>query len=474
MASQLEIEVGVPHVKSRINDIRNSSYNINIAFLDIMDNVAKGCQTKILYNHKDDDIKNIIIMDDDKEGFKNILNKGINNPLNMGHKNENRHKDDNSNSEYGIGLKSGGAFLGDKLTIYTRIKNDCYVKAILDFNKMCEEEEPIKSYEPTIYLIEKHEYKKNHLFEYGSTIIIDKLRHKLKHSIFGEIFKHQIKNTYNYQIKKYNKKIQYEDIDIRPNKLLEESPLCKKRMRTTTIYFDETFEKMYGVVFINGIFNTSYIRSDKKDDVVKDKNNYTGYESNKITIRTTSIYGSVFDENTRDRENIEEYEYPDDEYTETFKNHEGEYILPKTSCFIYRDNRCFGTYPFTNLKKSNDGYHNYTIHQIFYENKKYNLYFGVNSSKGNLVRRDCVLIKFIEDILKKIQNDLSTKKILESMKPKGEKPKKEEPKGTIVKRYKKGPLSDEEINQIVKQILNNKEEYKNNSHLKTLFNETFM
>lgn len=60
------------------------------------------------------------------------------------------------------------------------------------------------------------------------------------------------------------------------------------------------------------------------------------------------------------------------------------------------------------------------------------------------------------------------------MKPKGEKPKKEEPRGTIVKRYKKGPLSDEEINQIVKQILNNKEEYKNNSHLKSFFNETCM
>ena len=278
-------------------------------------------------------------------------------------------------------------------------------------------------------------------------------------------------NTYNYQIKEYNKKIQYEEIDIRPNKLLEESPLCKKRMRTTIIYFDKTFEKMYGVVFINGRFNTSYIRSDK-DNIKKDTKDYTGYESNKIIIKSTSIYGSKFDENTKDRENMREYEYPDDEYTETFKNHEGEYILPKTSCFIYRDNRCFGTYPFTNLK-SNDGYNNYTIHQIFYENKKYNLYFGVNSSKGNLVRRDCVLIKFIEDILKKIQNDLSTKKILESMKPKKEKPK-EEPKGTIVKRYKKGPLSDEEINQIIKQILDNKEEYKNNAHLKTLFNETFM
>ena len=138
------------------------------------------------------------------------------------------------------------------------------------------------------------------------------------------------------------------------------------------------------------------------------------------------------------------------------------------------DNRCFGTYPFTNLKKSNDGYQNYTIHQIFYENKKYNLYFGVNSSKGNLVRRYCVLIMFIEDILKKIQNDLSSKKILESMKPKGDKPKKEEPKGTIVKRYKKGPLSDEQINQIIKQILDNKEKYKNNAHLKSLFNETCM
>ena len=67
MASKLEIEVGVPHVESRINDIRNSSYNINIVLLDIMDNVAKGCQTRILYNHFHDYIKNMIIMDNDKK-----------------------------------------------------------------------------------------------------------------------------------------------------------------------------------------------------------------------------------------------------------------------------------------------------------------------------------------------------------------------------------------------------------------------
>ena len=34
---------------------------------------------------------------------------------------------------------------------------------------------------------------------------------------------------------------------------------------------------MYGVVFINGRFNTSYIRSDK-DNIKKDTKDYTGYE----------------------------------------------------------------------------------------------------------------------------------------------------------------------------------------------------
>jgi len=242
----LPISVGVPHVKSRINDIRNSSYNTYTSILDIMDNVSNGYMTKILFETLNNDITSIIIMDNDKEGFKHILNDGIHNPLNMGHHNPDRHQDDTSNSEYGIGLKSSAAFLGNELIVYTRIGDDNY-KAILDFDKMCEEEDPIKSYDPVIYKIDKVEYNANHKFEYGSTIKINRLRIPLAYDIFWGKLKNEIINTYNYQIKlgkviMYKGDLAYEQ--IKHNKTLEESPLCKKRMIYTTIYFSDDFTKI--------------------------------------------------------------------------------------------------------------------------------------------------------------------------------------------------------------------------------------
>ena len=43
----MNINVGVPHVKSRFNEVSNSSYDIQSAILDIMDNVAKSFETFI-------------------------------------------------------------------------------------------------------------------------------------------------------------------------------------------------------------------------------------------------------------------------------------------------------------------------------------------------------------------------------------------------------------------------------------------
>jgi len=512
MANQLDISVGVPHVKSRIKDIRNSSYSIYIAILDIMDNVEKGYTTRILFNRHNNYVKNIIIMDNDKEGFKNILKEGVNNPLNMGHINDSRHQDDKSNSEYGIGLKAGGVFLGDRLTIYTRINENCYVKAILDFNQMCEEVNPMKSYDPNIYLIEEDEYRKNHNFEYGSTIILDELRHILCYEIFWDKLKHQINHTYNYQIRNDGKIIEYKGehdyISLKPLKILEESPLCKKRMRTTMIYFNDDFTNMYAVVHIDGTFDASYVIN-SNGNIAKDKlKNYTGYETNKIVIKSTSIYCSKFDDETsgENLKKLEYYENMENEYRNTFIDVDNNYSLPFASCFIYRDNRCFGTFPFTKLLNG-DTRQNHTIHQIFYENKKYNLYFGVNSSKGNLVKRDCKLIDFMEGVLKKIQVDLGTANILkhestiqvkeeQAEKKKIEALKKEEnkkiealnkaqqaeplnkaqqveaPKKEETQEKDKTPyMSNEQFDKMIKVIIDNKNDSLTNPHLIRYFNE---
>jgi primosomal replication protein N len=181
------------------------------------------------------------------------------------------------------------------------------------------------------------------------------------------------------------------------------------------------------------------------------------------------------------------------------------YSLPFASCFIYRDNRCFGTFPFIKLLKGN-GHRNYTIHQIFYENKKYNLYFGVNSSKGNLVKRDCELINFMEGVLKKIQGDLATDYILkhestiqvkEEQQKQAEKKKiealKKEEKKKIEESLRKehtqqeelpskkqvecnidkqiSSMTNEQLDEMIKIIKDNNNESLSNVHLLRYFNE---
>jgi len=130
--TRLGVKVGVPHIKRRIFEIRNSSYDIYIALLDIIDNVEKGYRTYIDYTHDREYINTIYIRDNDINGFKNITENDCKNPLNMGHENNERHYNDDSNSEYGVGLKHASIFLANRLDIYTRVENK-YYHALLDF-----------------------------------------------------------------------------------------------------------------------------------------------------------------------------------------------------------------------------------------------------------------------------------------------------------------------------------------------------
>ena len=115
----MNIIVGVPHVNRRIKEVENSSYDIPTALLDLMDNVEKGFDTYIEFEENGEgNIDAIIIRDNDTSGFRDILEDGCQNPLNMGHENKYRHLNNDSNSEYGVGLKHSSIFLANHLDIY--------------------------------------------------------------------------------------------------------------------------------------------------------------------------------------------------------------------------------------------------------------------------------------------------------------------------------------------------------------------
>ena len=448
------IVVGVPHVRSRINDIINSSYNLNSAIFDIMDNVNKGYDIYIdIQNNDDGYIFLIIIRDNDPEGFKDIIKHGIENPLNMGHENRDRHNNDDSNSEFGLGLKNASIFLSNKLIIYTRTK-DGYFKAILDFEAMSNNPSAVDSYNPVIKKISMEEYKNNHnQMDYGSTIKLSNLRHKtLKQDIHFKDFEEKIKDTYKYQIRNNGKVIKinnkdrgkYETLDN--IQYLSNSELYNNRKIIIEVYFDNEGSNCYAVYGKDKYILGNETKTGKRN-IIKAKE-YIQEQPNKVIIEISSIYGTSFDShtNSKTRElipNSEPYNEKHNLYTE---------YLPKNICNIFRDNRCHGAIDF-NLSQS-DGYQNFTINEIHYKSKKYNKFFGVNSSKGNLIKREEYdNIKFIEKILKKFNKEFSTKTLTIQEEQIEEEPIQEEP-------IQEEPIQEEPIQEYTIQEVTIQEEPK--------------
>lgn len=190
---------------------------------------------------------------------------------------------------------------------------------------------------------------------------------------------YKIKFTYNPQIidRKIIKYVDnYNYVIMKPLPSLSESRLYEERKMITTIYFDDKGIECYADV------NGQCFKWNEDTKRINAYNKEIPKGLNTITIESSSIYGTCFD--TTDRTMIANSESPNSEMSELFKDE-----LPKAKVRVYRDNRCLGTVPFK-LTKENDGYQNYTTHAMNYKDKKLNKFFGVGSTKGNLVRRDYI------------------------------------------------------------------------------------
>ena len=126
--------------------------------------------------------ENIIIEDNIEGGFENILDEGINNPLNLGHIRAGQ-LDDSQTSEFGTGFKKAIIFASDKCDIYTSIvKNGkrIYIHITFEIPEMCSKELPEDSFEPTCFEeITEETYRRFHHSETGSSIILSELQQHL-------------------------------------------------------------------------------------------------------------------------------------------------------------------------------------------------------------------------------------------------------------------------------------------------------
>ena len=152
------LNTGGPHFRSLFRQYKQSGYTLQDSIAEFIDNIITKCD-KIEITTRIDDKKKISLIqisDNYINGFENINEEGIRNPFNMGHIRSGQD-DDNEISQLGVGFKAGAISTAYKLTVFTLV-NGIYIKIIMDFHRMCEEEDNNESFNPKRYTFSKEEY----------------------------------------------------------------------------------------------------------------------------------------------------------------------------------------------------------------------------------------------------------------------------------------------------------------------------
>ena len=161
-------KVGPPHLREMIRNWRKG-YPSDLArsLGDLIDNtIDKAVNITVeLIIGTNDKIYNIIVSDDNEDGFENIFEEGSKSPFCFASVREG-HTNDDETSEYGTGMKLSAVKMSDKFTIFTRKENDKggfnYYRIEFNFGTMQNKDKAEDSYSPTIFTeITKQEYEEN-------------------------------------------------------------------------------------------------------------------------------------------------------------------------------------------------------------------------------------------------------------------------------------------------------------------------
>ena len=390
-------KTGIPHFRGTFKKARASDYTFKKAILDIIDNIVLlTSKIDIIPEFNDNKIYSIKISDNYEKGFENINEEGERNPFNMAHVKE-THNNDEETSEFGMGLKLSSIFLGNKLTVYTRV-NNIYYQIEYDFGKMCNIDDPNISYEPTIWKeISKDIYKQNHSFEYGSSIILDKLcpdnysfdtnlDTNDTESITGK-FEEWIQDAYSKIIKKRNLTINIFGNNptlVSPNYDLFEHPDCICFNMNSYIQINDT-QIICKITHMND--KNSYY-----SNIIEDKKKDTKKGEDPLYSIIKSRYEELYDNNLLSLK-----------FSSTFtwfknkKNYDKKTNMTFGLIDIYRYGRKYAS-ELTYKHHRNNGTQNYTIHKIEYESKKINKLIGMNYNKCINKYIDTPLSKFLKCI----------------------------------------------------------------------------
>ena len=251
-------KIGAPHFRVILNQYRHSNYSLGKGIFEFIDNSKSAGATEINTEYKFDDegkLYRIKVSDNVKNGMLGLNEEGNKNPFKIGYENENRFCATISHT-FGIGMKAAGGAMSDRLECYTK-NNETYKYVDMDFRKMSEEPDVMKSYDPDTFNITKKQYQNNHPYTEGTTLICQVRREHIPSEKKEEVIKNlimELLKTYNKSINNNNLRLLVNNIEIVPER---------------DIFSDKYVLKIKGTYYIPKNNNTHL-------NPLLEKTNYTG------------------------------------------------------------------------------------------------------------------------------------------------------------------------------------------------------
>ncbi len=417
------MNVGGTHFKKEREKMSSSNYTLPKILNECVDNVLIPNCNNINFKCKltpKGYLQSFSISDDYIYGFVDIKKEGTDNPFNFTHMREG-HGNDLETSQFGTGFKGAAVSSCDLLNVFTNVDGKFY-KVTCDFNKMASEEIAVFSFDPDICEISKDEYKRNHPYNTGSTLVFEYVKKNVYNKttsdkIYCEI-SDRLSECYTDIINNSDFNIYVNDRVVMPEKDYSQEPQCKPFNKyikiikyvdeeddTNEEYICEDYEKKYyrfnkDTEMWNAIKtqkdmisfglleekSNKKLKSKKSEDIkwIVDKSvSYSDTENECIKLK--GIFMIYHPDLNTDSEalNISRY--------------------PKGRSRIYRRGRCHGDWD----NAATDGNSNFTDIRIDYKSKKIGNELGITWNKdisGDQTNDLCIAVKLL---LKKIRNELN-------------------------------------------------------------------
>ena len=399
------MKVGTTHFKGEYKKYCSSNYTLPKALKEFIDNIAKKCRNiNVWIKVSGNRLYEIMISDDYLKGFENIHSEGIENPFNMTHI-RGGQDDDMDMSQFGIGMKAGAIATGLKMVVYTRVAN-VYYCVILDFNRMCREQDREASFSPEWYPITQEQYNAHHPFDYGSTIVFSGIRE----NIYKETTEEMICNYVNTELgKTYRDIIKWTGINIKVNDLqvlpafsFFEEPQCSPFNENVSLFHLEKVEQNKDGITQKHIEYYAYFENENKYRLQdKETKNFKIIAKPKLQSKYINAGYKYVNQISSSNLACIDFESTFVMYhplLNTGTDKERESVMPKGRAIIYMQGRSYGNWN----KESTNGASNFTEIEIRVSSKK------VANELG---------LTFNKDISKEQQNDLTlaVKEIISSM-----------------------------------------------------------